>query len=295
MKPRLLSPLVALAALSGPPELHAAVSCSISAIDAFNTSYDALLATDTLGSGTFTVTCTRDASGDPTSVSFKAAADNGLNSKGTTNRAVLGASAVAYDLFTNASYTTGWTGKGKSVISGTVTLGTGVPSTQSAVMTYYSRIATGQTGLPQGLYGDTVTVSLSYGSNNTAATPVPLSVQISTVPTCVFSAPPGTVAFSYTAFSPVPATASTTFAALCSTTLPYTMALTDANGLPAGLQTSGVVAGLQYTLTLSASSGVGSGSAQFYTIQGTMPAGQAGTCSGGTCTDRNQHGLTISY
>lgn len=302
MKYPLLSLLLtAGAACVGIGPAQAAVSCQISAIDAFHTGYDGLLPSPTLGSGTFTVTCSRDAAGDPQLIGVSATTDDGLYNKGNNNQAMLGADALTYDLFSDATYTANWTGSAKKAIASTVNLGTGVPATASTVLTYYSRIPTGQIGRPQGIYTDAVVIGLRYGDNTkgmnswSGASSAPLSVQISNVPTCVFVTPPGTVAFNYTAFSPTAVTASTTFRTLCSTNHAYTMSLSDSSGTPTGLQTRGVLAGLQYTLTLSASTGIGSGTAQFYTINGSMPAGQAGACSGAICTETTSHTLTISY
>ena len=264
---------------------NAALTCNISAVDNLSSTYDGLLVSDMLSSGTFTVTCTRTAAGDPTSVPFKVRTDDGLYNIGAGNRARLsGANYLNYDLFADPAYTLNWRNKNNNDINGTVTLGSGVPATQSVVMTFYSKIYAGQTGKPQGVYTDTVTLSLVYNGNT--APGVVMSVAISNIPTCSFSTPPGTVAFTYTAFSAAAAAASTTFAALCSTSLPYTMAL-DTN--------VGVVAGLAYTLALSSTTGTGTGAAQTYNINGTMPAGQAGTCGAGSCTDTKQHSVTISY
>jgi spore coat protein U-like protein len=281
---RILAWLMACLAPFGAAQ--AAVTCSIPTIDSFTTSYDALLGTDHLGSGTFTVTCTRTASGDPTSVSFTATTNNGLYNNGTNNRAKLGASNfIKYDVFTSSSYATNWSTNSSKGISGSVTMGSGVPATGSAIATYYSKIPFGQTS-PQGTYSDTITVSMTYGSGNTSAAPVTLPVQISNVPTCSFATPPSAISFTYPAFSPTAKTASTTFGALCSSTLAYTMALDS---------TSAVISGLRYTLALSAASGTGTGASQSYTITGTMDAGQAGTCTGATCTSSHTHTLTISY
>lgn len=265
---------------------HAALTCNISAVDNLISSYDGLQVSDMLSSGTFTVTCTRTASNDPNPVPFKVRTDDGAYNVGAGNRARLGGTAnyLNYDLFADAGYTLNWRNKNNNDINGTLTFGAGLPATQSVVITFYTKIYAGQTGKPQGVYTDTVMLSLVY--NGITAPGVAMSVAISNIPTCAFSTPPGTVAFTYTAFSPVAATASTTFAALCSTSLPYTMAL-DTN--------AGVLAGLGYTLSLSSTAASGTGVAQTYNINGTMPARQAGTCGAGTCTATNRHNVTISY
>ena len=286
MKSRILSLLAALAAAGFANGAHAAVTCNISQIDNFSALYDALGSTDYTSTGTFTVTCTRTASGDPTSIAFVTNTNNGLNPTGSNNRANLSGNFLRYDLFTSATYATNWTTQSNKAITGTVTLGSGVPSTASTTKTYYSKITAGQS-LAQGIYSDTITVSMTYGATNVSATPATIGVQITNVPGCEFTSPPGNIAFTYTAFqaSAVPPV-STTFNARCTTSLPYTMAL-DA--------TSGVVSGLRYTLSLSAASGTGNGAAQPYTITGNMQAGQAGTCATPTCTGTNAHSITISY
>jgi hypothetical protein len=62
---------------------------------------------------------------------------------------------------------------------------------------------------------------------------------------------------------------------------------------------SGVVSGLKYDLQINAQTlpvkFVGSGAAQVHTIQGNMPAGQAGTCTTGSCVASQVHTLTITY
>ena len=107
------------------------------------------------------------------------------------------------------------------------------------------------------------------------------------------STTPGPVAFTYTAFQGSAAPGSTTFGTTCTNSLPYTMAL-DA--------TSGVVSGLNYSLvlrdfadTVNVTGGNGTGLAQTYRIKGTMPAGQAGTCTSGACAGSDPRTLTITY
>jgi len=279
-------PGIVLALAGGCGSAQAALSCNISALDNLTSTYDGLLGSDMLSSGTVTVTCTRTASGDATSVALKIRNDDGAYNIGASNRARLGAtgSYLNYDLFANSSYTLNWRNKNNNDIDGTLTFGSGIPATQSTVFTFYSKIYRGQTGLSQGTYTDTVRLTLVYG---TATAPgVSMSVTISNIPTCAFSTPPGNVAFSYTSFSAAAVTASSTFAALCSTNLPYTIALDT---------TIGVVAGLRYTLSLSSSANTGTGVAQTHTINGNMQAGQAGTCATGTCTDSKPHSVIISY
>jgi len=144
---------------------------------------------------------------------------------------------------------------------------------------------------PAGTYTDTV----SFRIRNLTDTPPSLSptgtfpVTIMNPATCaaptVATVAFGTyVAFRGTALVSPPANV----VANCTLNLPYTLTL-DSN--------SGVVVGLNYSLALSAiGTQTGSGANQTFTITGTMPAGQAGTCTTGSCpgTDAS-HVLTITY
>jgi len=266
---------------------HAAISCSLGAVSGLATLYDGLASADTLDSGTYVVNCSRTSTGDPASVTFKTNVDAGANAQGSNSRVRLGATAsyVRYDLYTSSAYSTAWGSQSSKAQNGTVSF-SGTNLTGSTTMTFYSSVGARQTA-PQGLYTDTVTITLTYGASNTVAPAASLSVSVSPIPACLFASTPGNIAFTYTAFSASPVPASTTFGARCSTTLAYTVSLDAA---------SGVVAGLRYTLSLSppAGGGTGNGSVQTYTILGSMEAGQAGSCAG-ACSGSNNHSVTISY
>ena len=68
--------------------------------------------------------------------------------------------------------------------------------------------------------------------------------------------------------------------------MPYTMAL-DA--------TSGTLVGLTYGLALSQAAATGTGVAQSFSINGTIAAGQSGTCATGSCSGSATRTLTITY
>jgi hypothetical protein len=138
---------------------------------------------------------------------------------------------------------------------------------------------------------DTVTMQVLA---NTALRPAlsvtsTFPVSITTPATLAITTSPGNVAFNYTAFGSV-VTASTTFVTLGTLNLPYSMTL-DAF--------SGVISGLNFTLTLDSQaspvSARGTGASQTHTINGTMPAGQAWTCTTSSCVSSQVHTLTISY
>lgn len=279
-----------LALLLLPLWAQASVSCSVSSPGFFSV-YDALAATDNLNTSAFTVNCTR-LSSDPATFSYIAFTDDGLYNPGGSgnNKAQLttGTSRIRYDFFTTASYSVNWS-KSNKCITGAINFGSSLFG--SKTQTYYSKIPAAQTGLPQGSYLDTVSVNMSYNetackSNAAVDASSTFQVQVSNVPACQIALPPGTVAFTYTAFSPVAAAAATTFSARCSTTLPYVMALNS---------NFGVVSGLNYALSLSAASGTGNGALQNYSINGVMAAGQAGDCATANCSASTTHTLTITY
>lgn len=197
--------------------------------------------------------------------------------------ATLGGNSINFSLTTTPSPACGtlWTSANPASFSFTLS------GTQS--FTFYICVPTGQNP-PAGTYTGTVTLSTNAGDSPGIAIFI---VSIITPANCTLSTAPGPVAFSYTAFQGSASTASTTFGATCTNALPYTMAL-DA--------TSGVVSGLNYSLairdfadTVNVVGGSGTGSAQSYRIKGTLPAGQAGTCSSGSCVGSDPRTLTITY
>lgn len=77
------------------------------------------------------------------------------------------------------------------------------------------------------------------------------------------------------------------FTVTCTPGVPYTFAFEHPVATPAAspvTETDNAV-NLQYTLTLPGAGGTGSGVGQNYQIAGSMPAGQAGTCGAGSCTN----------
>jgi hypothetical protein len=101
------------------------------------------------------------------------------------------------------------------------------------------------------------------------------------------------VVFNYTSFQTTAATSTGGgFNVRCTNSLPYTLALSNT-----GVTDDAV--NLAYTLALSATSGTGNGSDQAFTVNGTMAAGQAGTCANATCTNtaatNKTKTLTITY
>ena len=272
--------LGALALLLPVSWAHAAITCNISS-PGFVTGYDAAAVAININQTYFTVTCTRNLAADPASVNYSAFPNDGLYALGGNNRAAFGASRIRYETFKDAACGIRW--RSNSPFAGTITFGAliGTLSTQT---NFWGCIPAGQAGLPAGLHTDTVTMTLSYGPNPQATSNSVSPVSITPPSDCKITTAPGNIIFTYTAFGPAQA-ASTTFGTTCTNLLPYTMALDT---------TSGVVSGLQYSLTVAASS-TGTGLPQTHTINGSMPAGQAGICAAASCVNSQIHTLTITY
>lgn len=276
MKLKLIQLLLAMMLLWPAAQAEAAGSCTTSGVASlgFSNTYDPSAALTNTTTASLDVTCTK--AGNNT-VNYTVAANDGIYFSGTQNQAASGANRIKYDVYTNNTCVTQWTGAttiaGLDVVSGT----------NIQPLPYYGCIPAGQ-WVPAGTYTDTVTMTLGGGAAGTATFPVTITVSA----VCGLTPAPGTVAFTYTSFQGGASTASTTFSVTCNSSLPYTMALDATSGtLPA--------TNLAYTLALSAASGTGSGVAQSYTINGNMAGGQSGTCALASCLDTQARTLTITY
>lgn len=240
------------------------------------------------GAWTVTVNCTRGPA-DPATSAYTLRADDGFNpGAGSTNQAVNGtgtANQMAYDLFRIAPGNGAWGYTNASDFAGTINFGGAL--TASATHVFYSRIAAGLNKSAR-IFSDTVTMRLRYdnGPGNTDVFPTfPVSINNQSV--CLLSTPPSNIQFNYTSFQAAAATASTAYAVRCTIGETYTMAL-DA--------TAGSLLALNYSLALSNPAGqTGTGFPQNFTINGTIPGGQSGTCATGTCTSTQTRTLTVTY
>lgn len=255
----------------------AAYNCSISS-GGFAAAYLPSAPTANITQTSATIRCTR-ATSDPTTMNYWALANNGQYPAGSQNQAAFGANRINYDVYRDGACGSQWTGF--TFIGGTLNFGGSLSA--SITIDYWGCIPAGQTGKPAGTYTDSITISLYYGPFTLTTTIAPVSIY--TPATCNLTTAPSNIVFNYAAFAGA-ANASTSFGVTCTSTLPYTLAL-DA--------TSGTLLGLGYTLALSAPGGSGTGVQQLYTISGTIPGGQAGTCATGTCTASQPRVLTITY
>lgn len=233
--------------------------------------------------GTFRVTCTRNAGDPATSVTYDVVADNGTNAQGQNNRATLVAATLRYDVYTGSTCGTQW--KGNVKISDTITWTGGATGSQFKDTNFWGCIVTAQTATSSGTYADTVVMTLSYTGGTSITGNLPVNIYAPAV--CTFTSPPtpSTISIAYTSLGPE-RSGSTLFSVQCTNGMPYTLATDVAEG---------VVVNLRYLLSITGPTMIGSGAPKQYSITATIPAGQAGTCSGGTCVGTNAHTVIVTY
>ena len=119
------------------------------------------------------------------------------------------------------------------------------------------------------------------------------NVDITLTALCSVSTP-ANLAFAYTTNQTTAAAATTPFSVTCANSLPYTVGVSGASVIDSAV-------GLLYNLAVTApvGGGTGTGLAQNYSIDGTIPANQAGTCTTATCNNvastNNVKTLTVAY
>lgn len=272
--------LPALLLAAGGPAAHAAITCTSITSPGVAISYvnNTTASVQTF----FTVSCTRTSSSDPASVSYDVVADNGANPIGQNNRATLGTATLRYDVYTNAACSTAW--KGGRKISDTISWAGGATGTITKQTSFWGCITTAQTATSSGTYTDSIGMTMTYGTPSTTIFgTIPVAIYAPAL--CTVTTRPGAIALSYTAFGPQ-VSQGTSFGLTCTSGMPYTIA-TDV--------TEAVLTGLRYTLGLSATAANGTGAPQTYSVTATLPAGQAGSCTGTSCTATRTHTLTITY
>ena len=263
------------------------LSCAIASVSGISLTYSPASPTALVGSGSVTINCTKSGTNSDTRY-LELAAGPGLNAAGAQNRAANGTSMLSYGLWRDASATAAWGDTTSTRISSTVS-----STTSTSITLNWWMVVPPRQSVLAGTYLDTVTLKLYQGvaANPALSDPNPaiasLSIALTVVSQCSLSSPPGALQFSYTSFQTIVAVASTSFAVTCTNGWPYTATL-DAS--------SGTLLGLNYQLSLSASgTQTGTGLPQSMAINGTMPAGQSGTCAAALCTASDIRTLTITY
>lgn len=263
-----------------------AVTCTAGNVTAA-TGYSVPSPTTNVTQWNFDVTCVRNAQATSGTVTYAVAAGNGANATGLQNRARNAASFVNYEFYREATCTTKWEGA-NTIGATTVAMGPGISSvTPNAFWLCIPALQTPTA--PSVVYADTVALSITGTSSSNSINFVAgvngvATVNIIAPVTCTISTAPGPVAFgTYTSLGAA-AVGSTSFAANCSNTLPYTMSLGSAFGVVVGLNYSvGLTATVGATTGTPTLASTGTGVAQTFYIKGNMAAGQAGSCAGGAC------------
>ena len=300
MRPKLTRLLLGLVLvmLAGWAEAAATYTCSLGAPTAFSDSYSA--SSNSPVALTVVVSCAKSPGGGTGTFNLASVAptNNGLNNSGSQNRGVNAGTYISYDLYTDATCGTLWTGSG--ALSFTYTAGGA--QTMTSTVTYYGCVPSAQTLLPAaGTFTDTGSLTLSaiapavLGGTNPQTFAVSISVpSICTLPSTISNLAFGT----YTAFGSA-LTASTNFGMTCNQNLPIISLDVGTSG--------GVLAtdSLYYTMAINTTNSGGSnplngltgtGTAVTYYINGTMPAGQAGVCAAASCAAQSEtRTLTVTY
>ncbi|CAN7519302.1 spore coat protein U domain-containing protein [Polaromonas sp. LjRoot131] len=268
---------------------QAAITCQVTSTG-FTAVYSETIATANDTTGSYTVTCTRGLTSDPITFAYTLRANDGLNANAPpTNRAAAtggGANRINYELYRTAAGTGPWNNTTATAFAGTVNFGTTTTMSASDSKPFYARIPALQ-NVKAATFTDTVTMSLLNSVGTTVDTGT-LAVSIINTTSCQFTTPPSTITFNYTSFQTTAATANTPYIVRCTTGVSYTPSLSA---------TGGTLLNLTYTLALSNPATVtANGLPQAYTINGSIAAGLAGTCSSATCTSLPQsRTLTITY
>ncbi len=117
--------------------------------------------------------------------------------------------------------------------------------------------------------------------------PSSFNVTVNLTSSCSLSTAPGALSLNYTSFGAAQSV-NGNYGVTCTNTLPFTMAL-DA---PAS---GGVLAGLNYTLTLGTAASAGTGAEQTFAMTYAIAGGQGGTCNGAACSASELRTLTVAY
>lgn len=269
----------------------AVLSCTISAAPSpLSGTYDSTANLDMQGS--FTINCTR-AKNDSKNQTFWI----GLNQTASQTMAKPApyADTLAYGIYSDVNRTALWTNGATGGV--TISFAFGTSTAASTTVAFYMRANSGQTDKAAGSYSDTLNVTLnvtnSVGQNLGGTT---LTTQASVPKTCSVDASAVSYAVSYQAFSSTPLVDSTQAVSVsCSKGTQATLTLDS---------TSGVIlpVALAYQLDFSASSSASTSGTSTsnavplsFPLTLTLPAGQAGTCSTGTCTGSDTRQVTITY
>jgi uncharacterized protein YhbP (UPF0306 family) len=136
-------------------------------------------------------------------------------------------------------------------------------------------------------------LGLASMSSQAATATGTFNVTINLTSACTVNTAATAATFNYTSLQAAAATFATTFDVQCTNTLPIVSVALDS------LAVTDNATNLAYTLALAGAPTVANGAAQAVTVNGTMAAGQAGTCATATCTNaaatNKTRTVTITY
>lgn len=122
----------------------------------------------------------------------------------------------------------------------------------------------------------------AQAGSNTGTFPV----NINLTSACAVNTGATTATFNYTSMQIAAATFATTFTIQCTNTLPITSVTLDLNAV------TDAKVNLAYTLAVAGVPATANGLAQTINLTGNMPANQAGTCAGASCTNAGSANMT---
>ena len=154
-----------------------------------------------------------------------------------------------------------------------------------------------------GIYTDSVLLTLRYPNTGAGQlTTAPLDIQVGVQTSCLLDKPLPGLTVAYTSLQSMAAILNTSVLLRCSTGHPWTAGLLPdpaSAAAPVTTLTNQSLLGLTYSVQVSPASGTGTGNAagggQAVTLGVTVPGGQAGICSMGSCTASNTHVLVITF
>lgn len=269
------------------PLAQAVISCTGPVSSGFSTSYAPTQTVPNITQGTITFNCTRSAGGDSTTVIIQN--DLGIHAVGTISRAKSGGNFIQYNNYQDSACSTLWGNTIASSISVTLLP---VLTSQPLNASFWGCITLAGQAVPARTYTDTVTMGV-YTTGGTGISPLStFPVSILNPATCNITSVANVAFGTYVALRSTPLVSPTANVVMnCTTDLPYSLALDATTGLIAGV-------GLNYSLATSWTAGSqlrGTGPGQTFTMTGTLPANQAGTCSTGSCSGSDTRTLTVTY
>jgi len=301
MKLKSIHLLAAMALLGCACWAQAALTCTTPVSTGFSTAIDAVAGggasvVPNVTQGLVTFSCSRSAGADALSVLLRA--NDGIHATGVQNRAQSGVNVLSYEAYKDSACGAVWT----SLVTADLITVNLAPilsppnPAQNFSISYWGCITVAPV-VPAGAYTDTVSIRIRNNTNTASiSTTGTFPVSIVTPATCSITSIQSVAFGTYLAFRNTPLVAPDANIVLnCTPQLPYTMSFDAALG-----GNNGVVGGLNYSLTINTLTppvnSRGTGPGQTHTINGTMPANQAGTCTTGTCGPSSQtRTLTITY